>query len=337
MRMGVLGVNHKLAALAARERLALVCHRWIHSPFTRKCQAPCVVLSTCNRTEVYFSSEELAVTHTEILATLREEVEEEFDQKLYTYFGGDCFRHLMRVTAGLDSAIRGETEIQGQVALAYQAASKSERLPMELHYLFQKSLKVGKQIRACIPFARGIPELQDAILHLGALFFASPHQARILLIGASSINQALIRHFRKRGFNNLTLCNRTLKHSQDMCQQHQLQLLPWSLKAQWASFDWVLCATKAPQFLLTRDDLCHLKRPQLLMDLSVPRNIDPELEKAAGITLYHIDAIQATVAKVRVDRLDLFDEAEEWAEKAAARYIELFYAKQQRKQAIGYA
>lgn len=331
MRMGVLGVNHKLATLQLRERLAKGCQEWVHSVFKRPSEAALVLLSTCNRTEVYFSSEDLALTHTEILMHLREEVEEEFDQKLYTYFGIDCFRHLVRVTAGLDSAIRGETEIQGQVALAYAEAAKAQSLPAELHFLFQKGLKTGKQIRTLIPFARGMPGLHDAILHIGSLFFPSVRQAKILFIGASSIHTHLIAGFKRRGMTDLTLCNRTLQRSQEVAKEHQIQVLDWSDKELWSQYDWVLCATKAQSFLLTRQQLCYPKRRQLLMDLSVPRNIDPSLKEEEFITLYDIDAIQETLGKACIDRLELFTKAEEWVEKAALRQSELFVLKQKAK------
>lgn len=329
MRMGVLGVNHKLAELGLRERLACCCHKWVESPFVQRSEAALVLLSTCNRTEIYFSSEELAVTQTEILAYMRDEIDGEFDQKLYTYFGGECFRHLVRVTAGLDSAIRGETEIQGQVALAYEAAMKTQKLPVELHFLFQKSLKLGKQIRSSIPFARGTLELHDAVLHLGSLFFASPRQARILFLGASSINTLLIAAFNKRGYHNLTLCNRTDTRCRKLAEQYGMQVLPWHDKQQWTQYDWVLCATKAPYFLLTQDDLCYPQRRQLLMDLSVPRNIDSKLAQEPSMTLYHIDAIQETLNQSRVGHLELFNEAEEWLEQAVLRQIELFHARRE--------
>lgn len=328
MRTGVLGVNHKLADLSLRERLARCCHNWVYSPFIKRSKASLVLLSTCNRTEIYFSSEELPVTHSEMLSYLREEIEEDFDQKLYTYFGGECFRHLVRVTAGLDSAIRGETEIQGQVALAYSAAMKEQKLHRDLHHLFQKGLKLGKQIRELIPF-RGMPELQDAVLHLGALFFPSPRSARVLFLGASSINAQLITGFRKRGFTQLTLCNRTLETAKALAAKYSMQVLDWVDLRQWARYDWVICATKAPYLLLTPSDVCYPKRRQLLMDLSVPRNIDPELSLDPSITLYHIDTIQDTLSQSRVSRLERFKEAEEWVEKAAARQMELFHAKNQ--------
>src|SRR5262245_52879886 len=103
MRFGVVGINHKLADLKLREKLAKACqNRFLSSSFHGDHHF--VLLSTCNRTEFYFSSDDLAETHSYLLRILRQDVEDDFDQKLYTYFGTDCFLHLTRVTSGLDSA-----------------------------------------------------------------------------------------------------------------------------------------------------------------------------------------------------------------------------------------
>lgn len=112
MRIGVIGINSKLASLQLRERLAKACQK--HFALQNCLHGPhrIVQLSTCNRTELYFYSHDLAEAHTYILNVLRQEIQDEFDQKLYSYFGCDCFQHLCRVATGLDSAIIGETEIQ---------------------------------------------------------------------------------------------------------------------------------------------------------------------------------------------------------------------------------
>src|SRR5207244_4328762 len=107
-------------------------------------QHPIVVLSTCNRTEIYFSAENLAEAHSDLLAHFRKQIEEPFEHRLYSYFGIDCFAHLCRVASGLDSAILAETEIQRQVKVAYAAGRV---LPSCLHYIFQKALKVSKGMR----------------------------------------------------------------------------------------------------------------------------------------------------------------------------------------------
>src|SRR5262249_51645888 len=124
MRIGVVGINHKLADLKLRETLAKACQRRFGPGQSTHGSHTFILLSTCNRTEVYFSSEDLAQSHSYFLSILNQEVDEDFDQKLYSYFGKDCFLHLSRVTSGLDSAIVAETEIQGQVKSAYENANE---------------------------------------------------------------------------------------------------------------------------------------------------------------------------------------------------------------------
>jgi len=152
MRIGLVGINHKLASLSLRESLAKA---------FRKCfgnSHPFILLLTCNRIELYFSSPDLAATHTAILSALKKETSCECDQKLYSFFGMECFLHLAKVTAGFDSAIMAETEIQGQVKQAYEEALKSKKLPSELHFLFQKSLHISKLCRSKYDLGRGMPE-----------------------------------------------------------------------------------------------------------------------------------------------------------------------------------
>ncbi len=136
MRVGLIGINHKLADLKLRELLAYACQKRFGPVFSTHENHSFVLLSTCNRTEVYFSSEDLTNTHNYLLSILRQEVKYEFEQKLYSFFGYDCFFHLSRVTAGLDSAIVAETEIQGQVKTAYDNAQEFSQLPSDLHFLF---------------------------------------------------------------------------------------------------------------------------------------------------------------------------------------------------------
>ncbi len=216
MQIGVLGVNHKLADLKLREYFAKICHTHFNIGNTQHKNHSTLLLSTCNRTEVYFSSKELASSHSYILNILRENLpysDESFDQKLYSYFGHDCFTHLARVTAGLDSAIIAETEIQGQVKAAYENAARKALFPSEMHYLFQKSLKIGKTIRSELGLGRGVPNIEHAILNAGFHFFDRPEDANILFVGASDINFKILRFLQSKGCQNLTICNRTLVES----------------------------------------------------------------------------------------------------------------------------
>lgn len=336
MRIGVLGVNHKLADLRLRESFAKTCHLQFGSGNIQHGKHSILLLSTCNRTEVYFSSENLADSHSYILKILREQLPvtvEIFDQKLYSYFGHDCFKHLARVTSGLDSAIVAETEIQGQVKIAYEKATDTAILPSEVHFLFQKSLKIGKKIRSELSLGRGVPNLEHAVLNAGFHFFDQPENANILFVGASDINCKIIHFLQGRRCQNITICNRSLKGAEAVCEKHGIPKLDWELRKAWTTFDWVIFGTKSPEHLICKQDLTKkLHSDKLIIDLCVPRNVDPKLGKDEYITLLNIDQINRML-KFRKKRMTHhLAEAEELVHEATKRQIDLFQSKEEKKQ-----
>lgn len=317
MHFGVVGINHKLADLRVRELLAKACQRRFSPGFTPLSEHTCVLLSTCNRTEIYFTSPCLVDTHGHILNTLREEVDEEFDQKLYSYFSQDCFSHLARVTAGLDSAILGETEIQGQVKTAYEAALKYLLLPRELHFLFQNALKIGKQVRTQLKMTRGMPDIEDAIWHIGRHFFGE-NSPRILFVGASAINFKILNFLKHKRYDCVSLCNRSRLHA----PIEGIEMMPWGELNQWTEFDWIILGTKSPNHLLHRHEVEAIAKPKLIMDLSVPRNADPSLRTVSGITLMNIDQINRTL-KIHKQKTDqILSDAEALIAGATVRHLE---------------
>lgn len=330
MQIGVVGINHKLANLTLREHLARACQkRFGSSLFNQDGEHFFVLLSTCNRTEVYFSSNDLALTHAFLLNILRHEVEEEFDQKLYSYFGRDCFLHLARVTAGLDSAIIAETEIQGQVKGAYENAIINPQLPEELHYLFQKSLKVGKQVRSELNIGRGIPEIEHALYHIGTHFFQQNQtNAKVLFVGTSDINLKILKYFMSKKIANVTICNRSKQHAEYAAKEYKLHMLDWEQLTQWTQYDWVIFGTKAPEHLAMREHLpAVMNNPMLMIDLSVPRNVDPSISRHANVTLMNIDQINRTL-NIRQQRLtQTLAKAESLIVASSHRQYELFLKK----------
>ncbi len=333
MRIGVVGINHKLADLTLRERLAKTCQRRFSSDRSMHGEKIFVVLSTCNRTEIYFYSEDLAESHSYLLAILRQDVAEDFDQKLYSYFGYDCFLHLCRVTAGMDSAIVAETEIQGQVKSAYENAATFSSLPYELHYLFQKSLKIGKQIRAGLPLKPGLPDIEDAILNTGRQVFKHPQKAKILCVGASEINLKVIAFLQNKQCHNITLCNRTADHANSIAEQHQLDLLEWDSMKDWHQFDWIIFGTKSPEYLLKQEHLTHKNISQkLIIDLCVPRNVDPDVvNQCPSIKLLNIDQINRSLKIRRQRMITALYHAENLLVDAAKLHIDLYMQREQNR------
>lgn len=329
MHVGVVGINHKLADLKLRESLAKACQRRFSVDRGFHINHHFVLLSTCNRTEIYFTSSDLALCHGYLLQTLRLELEDEFDQKLYSFFGSDCFLHLTRVTAGLDSAIVGETEIQGQVKAAYEFSKTHTPLPFDLHFLFQNALKLGKWVRQHLQIDRDMPDLEHAILKIGLHFFKRLDECRILFVGMSDINQKILRFFKERGLSTISICNRTQMVAEEVAQNYKgMQILPWSELNTWPTYDWVICATKSPEYLIKREHLPQTQQKKcLLFDLCVPRNIDPVLGGNV-CTLMNIDQINRTLLMRKQRLVHLIEKAETMLEEATKRHTTIYLAKE---------
>jgi glutamyl-tRNA reductase len=268
--VGILGINFKTAKLTLREAAAFAAER-LNRRYPFLFPHPIIVLSTCNRTEIYFSGDDLAQVHSDLLAYLRECIEETFEHQLYSYFGNDCFAHLCRVAAGLDSAILAETEIQRQVKVAYR---EGRLLPSSLHYLFQKALKVGKLIRNHFVFEEKSPTLYTTLWKSAAW-----KKKRILLVGYSEINRGLLSFLMHRNVENISLC--TTDPSQ--VKLEGVRLFNREILKRWDEFDLIVSATKASGYLISG----KTDKETTLFDLSVPRNVDPNI----GAKLYNIDQL----------------------------------------------
>lgn len=294
MQIGVIGINHKLADLGLREAFAKACAHRLQSSSPLHHPIAYVLLSTCNRTEVYFSSSDLAATHTYFLGLLRSDVDYEFEHKLYSYFGGDCFFHLARVTSGMDSAIIGETEIQGQVKRSYELAATTRFMPQELHFLFQKCLKIGKQIRSNSNEFRGMPTLEEAVLNAGYSYLGDLKRKHILFVGVSEINHKIHHRFKQKGFANITFCNRTEHKAQVISLRDQIKLLRWNELSRWTGYDLIILGTKSPKPLISIPPVDQSFLTQkLVIDLSVPRNVCPG--NHSQVSLLNIDQINLTI------------------------------------------
>lgn len=296
LRVGIVGINFKTADLAFREAIArsaegLTGEAGLFFPH------PAIVLSTCNRCEIYFSSEDLAEAHSDLLRFFRRELGGDDEHRFYSYFGIHCLSHLCRVAAGLDSAIVAETEIQRQVKCAYLSQSKTP-LPSELHFLFQKALKVGKEIRTSCPKIQGGDTIFKVIWHL-----ISEERiwdsAKILFVGNSQINRSLIRFLQRRGMQRAHLCTRYPGTEED-CEVFGRGIL-----SSWEKYNLIFCASQSAEYLVRpkegRIEDC------MIFDLSVPRNVDPQVANMQGVRLFNIDQLDCLLKERGRKELDLFN------------------------------
>lgn len=306
MQLLLIGVNHRTAPVTLREQLAVP-----------TCQAPAalqqlrtgcaldevVLLSTCNRIEYY-----LAATHPD--ATLRQVIgilshrsglpAEAIESHLYHSTGPAAVRHLFRVATGLDSMILGESEIIAQVKQAYLLAQQQGTTGPLLNRLFQKALHSAKVIRTQTRIAEGHASIGSVVTALARqLFGETLAQRDVLLWGAGKAGEATARHLVKQGVGQLWIVNRTEPKAQDLAALCRGGWLSWEQALKHlAHVDIAIIATQAPHFVVNRDDAPQFLpqrhgRPLCLIDLAVPRNVDPALKEQTGVTLYNIDDLQA--------------------------------------------
>jgi glutamyl-tRNA reductase len=291
LKVGVIGLNHKTADLSLREAMAkgaaaLAGKNAIFFPH------PIVLLSTCNRTEIYFGGTDLADVHSDLLRALRRQIPASFEHRLYSYFGIDCFVHLGTVTAGLDSAIVAETEIQRQVKLAYAQAAQICRLSSCMHYVFQKSLKMGKFIRNHLEIDRKSSPLFQAIWHLAG------EKRRILLVGHSEVNRNFAHFLLQRGIRNFSLVT---QNPDSVCIPGAVAFGREEL-AEWHKYDLIVCAASSDRYLLFGEG----RADQIIFDVSVPRNVDPKIR---GVKLYNIEELNQWIETRRTLELDKVEES----------------------------
>lgn len=290
MQIGVLGINHKSSELALREAVAKAADQCFGKKSLWGSWLNGVLLSTCNRTEIYFSGEALPEVHSQILSVLREAILPPFEHGLYSYFGVECFSHLAIVTSGLDSAVTFETEIQGQVKAAYEASCLEKKLPSALHFLFQKCLKIGKEVRSLFPISQQGFSFEQMIYQLVKNFFYDLNSINILFVGNSEINRKILSLFHKKAEGKMTLCT---SHQADLFQEEypHIQICKREDLHCPLEYELIICGTYMQNYFISRADLEEKKevRARLILDLAVPRNVDPLVQSHPYVQLLNID------------------------------------------------
>jgi glutamyl-tRNA reductase len=315
MKFGVLGINHKSAPLGLREKVAEAC---------RSCTAPDkIVLSTCHRTEIYFSKDDLAEMQCDLFSDLKRRVPHSQEHAFYSYFGKECFFHLACVTAGLDSAMLAESDVQRQVKVAYEESRLQNQLSSPLHYLFQKSLKLGKNVRSSFP-------LFQSNLHLEGMLYRVVENLlgdapKLLFIGNSDINRKIIHYFWRKGKRQMTLCTSHLDSAIPFALDYQLSLKDRSELAHWHTYDGVIAATASDNYLVTTTP--EKAATRLILDLSVPRSVDPALKRSPETTLLNMEEIGKFFEKYHSHQLTEVEAIKAFLQQAVDLYAALYEKK----------
>jgi glutamyl-tRNA reductase len=331
MELCVIGINNKSCPLYLREILTRAFEEIFGNKEREKYSFSYVLLSTCNRVEIYFTDHEIAAVHVRVIAALRKKMTIPFEHVLYSYFESDVFLHLVRVTCGLDSAIVGESDIQRQVKLAYEIAGKQRELSSYLHYLFQKSLRVGKQIRSFHTYSKGGFNFEELVFSQIKAFLQEIPSRKLLFIGNSEMNRKFLPLFYSKSFKQLSMYSRRGEDIELLSRYPLLDMEERDICKSWQEFDVIISATKEMDYVL-KNAIRKTEHKILLLDLSIPRSIDPALSKDPKTTLLNIEDIASLFEEKRsIYKTELMS-CEESVRSCVERYFFLYRKKLLKKQ-----
>jgi len=300
MKFFVAGLSYKTAPVELREKLATHASRLQ----CRGCQlkvlgnlSEVVLLSTCNRVEIYGVTPWVAGKVHKLFQLLSNS-DCDFTPHIFIKEGAAAVEHLFKVVGGLDSMVLGETEITGQVKQAYLAAQSAKLTGKILNRAFQTAMQVAKEIRTQTGIGRGATSVGSVAVELAEKIFDSDLSKKtVMILGAGKMGEACVRHLAKRGARSVLVSNRSFERAQGLAAEFGGRAVRFDeyLTAM-AEADIVVSSTGCPNVILNRDDVAAVmsrrNRPLVLVDIAVPRDIDPAVQHLNNVFLYDIDDLE---------------------------------------------
>jgi glutamyl-tRNA reductase len=298
------GLSYKTAPVEVREKIAV-------APSKLRCFAcrlqigaglsEVVLVSTCNRVEIYGVKEGFSPTAEAVFQWINP-AGLDLRPHLYFHEGAEAIRHLFSVTGGLDSMVLGETEITGQVKNAYQTACDAKLTGSVLNRVFQKALQTAKEIRTATLIGRGATSVGSAAVELAEKIFSTAEgQQTIMIIGAGKMGEACIKHLAKKGKRTVLVANRSYERAESLAADFGGRAVRMEdCFTAMADADIVVSSTGCPGTVLHRAEIeavmkSRRNRRLVLIDIAVPRDIEPEVQSVNGVYLYNIDDLEALV------------------------------------------
>ncbi|MET1022953.1 MAG: glutamyl-tRNA reductase [Pseudoxanthomonas sp.] len=330
MTLWVLGLNHQTAPVNLRERVAFAGDALPEALGALRALpqvSEAALLSTCNRTELYAVADD-ATPLVQWLATHGEGL----DTYLYRHRDAEAVRHLFRVATGLDSMVLGEPQILGQVKDAWALAREHQALGSGLDRLFQQAFAVAKRARTDTRVGANPISVASTAVRLAQNSFARLSDSTVLLVGAGETIELAAKHLSEGKVRRLLVANRTLSHAQELASRHGGVALPLAdLDRHLAEADVVFSATAAREPIISRMHVAEAlnrrrRKPMMLFDLAVPRDIEASVAELDDAYLYTVDDLERAVEDNRRSRREAADEAETIIDVQVARFVETLQA-----------
>jgi glutamyl-tRNA reductase len=323
MKLLVAGVSHKTAPVEIRECLAFAdaaLPSALRTLRSREGVSEACILSTCNRVEISLTTDDAADPPALVDAFLQESRLVDagsIEPYLYRHEGQDAIHHLFRVAASLDSMVVGEPQILGQLKSAFAVAKAEGALRGWLESLFERSFSVAKRVRSETGIGQMAVSVSFAAVELARKIFGSLDNRTVMIVGAGKMSELAARHLRRSGATHIFVTNRTPERAIEMATLFQgtpveytrlLSILP--------EVDILITSSGAPHYILRKDEMHRVisarrNRPMFLIDIAVPRNIEPSVNDLDNVFLYDIDDLQEVVNANLRERLKEAERAEE--------------------------
>ncbi len=333
MKLFITGLNHRTAPVEVRERLGFE-EKTLAQALGNLKQRPGLlegmILSTCNRVEITVAAEEQADAETSVehfLAESRDVKREWMSPYLYRHDGPAAIRHLFRVASSLDSMVVGEPQILGQMKTAYALAKDCGAISGLLDLVLTRAFNVAKRVRSETDIGQSAVSVSYAAVELAREIFGSLNGKRVLIVGAGKMAESAARHLRRAGVSEILVTNRTRERAEAMAEEFQGRVIDYerfydSLK----DVDIVLTSSGAPHFILTRDQMRGVmsrrrNRPMFLIDIAVPRNIEPAVNEIESVFLYDIDDLSKVVEMNLKGRIEVAVQAEDIIREEVERML----------------
>lgn len=331
----LVGLNFKTTQVENREKMYLSAEKLeIALPLLNSYQyiSECVILSTCNRIEIYAASENPEEAYKSIIKFLSDFNNlpiENFINLIYKKRCDDAVKHLFDVASSLNSMILGEYEILGQVKDAYEKAKDLNTTKEFFNKLFQMAIVVGKRVRTETEIGKGSISVGSVAVNLIKEIFPSDNKLNVMLVGAGAVSELVAVNLTNKVDCNITVTNRTNNKANEFAKKFNFDFVNYELKNQfYKNQDIIIFSTSAQNYIITDNDSDALNltnnRKVVLIDLSVPRNIDPELKKQKNVYLKTIDDLELIIDSSREERLREIIKAEIIIKEVQEKFTEWF-------------
>jgi glutamyl-tRNA reductase len=330
----VVGLSHKSAPIEVREKLNFpesTLPDALRKLMTYESMRECLIVSTCNRVEIYASVSDSAMGIDRIkqfISDYHNLSRNVLEQALYVYPDAQGVRHTFRVASSLDSMVLGEAQILGQLKDAFDIALKTKTTSTILNKLIKKAISVAKRVRTETKLAEGAVSISSAAVELAKKIFGVLEGKNVMLLGAGEMAELAAQHLLGNGVKNIMVANRTFERAEELAKEFngdaiRFEHFPDAL----VMVDILICATGAPYYVVSREMVSRTlkerrNKPIFMIDISNPRNIDPEVDKVDNVYLYDIDDLQSKVDVNAESRSKEAEKAEELVTLEVETYLQ---------------